>query len=181
MPYVPEALPRIIPEASFETSSEHATCSRVPSEKPSLPDSSRAATCPRMPLRENPSGSRLSLPPVPSAYRTPPGSPECAARPASVISPEASESATCPASMFPRAHGGYTAYPDFEPELQTTRMPPDSLANHPRKTLPGTGRMRRVSIIPGTTLLFIIENSRKWLQLQKFIEIRFLIRKIPIQ
>ena len=50
-----------------------------------------------------------------------------------------------------------------EPEPQTTRMPPGSPANHPRKTLPGTRRVRRVSIIPGTTLLFIIENSRKWL------------------
>ena len=65
MPCVPEALPRITPEAFFETSSEHATCSRVPSGKPSLPDSSRAAKCPRMPLRENPSESHLSLPPVP--------------------------------------------------------------------------------------------------------------------
>src|SRR5438132_7290078 len=52
--YVPEALPRIPPEAFFETPSELATCSRVPSKTPPLPDSSRAATClPNTPHRED--------------------------------------------------------------------------------------------------------------------------------
>src|SRR5438132_5569072 len=52
--YVPAALPRIPPEAFFETPSEPATCSRVPSKTPPLPDSSRAATClPNTPHRED--------------------------------------------------------------------------------------------------------------------------------
>src|SRR5207237_733338 len=49
-PRDPKVKPKVSPEAFFEVSSEHATCSRVPSGKPFLPDSSRAATCPRMPF-----------------------------------------------------------------------------------------------------------------------------------
>ena len=100
--YVPEALPRIPPEAFFET--------------PPFPDSSRAATCPRIPRtgRISP-GCRPSLPSVPECLNSklPPGALRAAtcpetpeylpeapnalrARVPSEFNPDASGCAACP-------------------------------------------------------------------------------------
>src|SRR5438105_10166203 len=142
MPYVPEALPRVSPEAFFEASSEHATCFRVPSENPSLPDSSR--TChvsPNTPSREDSSGSRPNLPSVPECLNSklPPGAlrattcpethpgriPNTSRKPRMRCEPECRV-------KFPRM----ISECDTCPEPQTTRVLPGSPANHPQKTPP---------------------------------------------
>src|SRR6266542_2540056 len=130
MTYVPEALPRIPPEAFFETPSEPATCSRVPSETPHLPDSSRAATCPRI-LRTGriSPGCRPSLPSVS----------ECRAK---TLPPGALRAATCPETpeylpearmrCVPECRVNFPRMPPVAPrapsapEPQTTRTPPGS-------------------------------------------------------
>src|SRR6266540_2985033 len=157
--YVPEALPRIPPEAFFETPSEPATCSRVPSQTPHLPDSSRVATCPR----------------IPRTGRIYPG-----CRPSS---PSVSE---CQAKTFlrePSEPPRVLRLPNT-----SRRKSPNALRPECRVNVPGCLRLRRVfrvadlpaarepprktpsralgecaaCLIPGASFLLNLENSRKW-------------------
>src|SRR5207244_70298 len=128
MTYVPEALPRIPPEAFFETPSEPATCSRVPSETPPLPDSSRATTCPRIPRtgRISP-GCRPSLPSVPECLN-------------SKLHPGALRAATCPETpeYLPEAPNALrTRVPsEFSPDASGCAACPECAraADHPDAT-----------------------------------------------
>src|SRR5438128_3882009 len=151
-PRVPELKPRPYPV-------DFPTTLRVLSERD---------TCPRVP----PADKTLRKPPEPATRS------ECLN---SKLPPGALRVATCPethpgritnTSRKPRmrcvaeCRVRFPRMPPVAPRVpsrETTRTPPGSPANHPRKTLPGTRRVCRVSIIPGANLLFIIGNSRKWL------------------
>src|SRR5207244_9524360 len=142
-----EAAPGDLPDLP----SEHATCFRVPSENPS-------------------SGSRPNLPSVPESLN-------------SKLPPGALRAATCPEThpgripntsrkprmrCVPECRVRFPRMPPVAPRVpsrETTRTPPGSPANHPRKTLPGNRRMRHVS-------RQIPENQIKCSELLKFIEIR---------
>ena len=131
--------------------SERDTCPRVPPADKTLrkpPELATRSECLNSKLPREPSESPRVPRLTPGESRIPPASPECAARSAS--------------DSFPRMPPVAPHVPS-EPKPQTTRTPPGSPANQPRKTLPDTRRVRRVSIIPGANLLFIIGNSRKWL------------------
>ncbi len=149
-PHVPELKPRPYP-VDFPTTlrvlSERDTCPRVPPADKTLrkpPELATRSECLNSKLPREPSES----PRVPRLTRE---NPEYLPR--APNAPRGQHVIVSPGCLRLRRVSRAADLPDAAGQP----------ANHPRKTLPDARRVRRVSIIPGATLLFIIGNSRKWL------------------
>src|SRR6266540_1136005 len=174
VPPAPEAIsPKASVESTFETDpsvlpSESATCPRIHLAGRIPPEAARTAICPQVPktvnyLREPSEPPRVPRL-TPGESRIPPASPKCTARPAS--------------DSFPgclRLRRVSRVSPSRRPP--GCRLPALQI---PRKTPPGTRRMRHVSRQPFLPHR-IPENQIKCLELLKSIGIQVLIRKIPNQ